>query len=69
MDIFDSSRYQFFTEQRNFIKSLTDLCEDLRKKDVNIRQSILPSYLKNIKTYNNLGQAKEDSVPALTKQF
>ena len=35
----------------------------------NSKKTTSATYFKNIKTYNNLGQTKEYSVPALTRQF
>ena len=35
----------------------------------NSKKTTSATYFKNIKTYNNLGETKVDSVPDLTKQF
>lgn len=49
LDPGEQKRYDFFSQQRTFIKSITDMCEDLRSVEIPQRKQALASMLENLK--------------------
>ncbi|KDO30692.1 hypothetical protein SPRG_04594 [Saprolegnia parasitica CBS 223.65] len=41
-------RYDFFTDQINFVKAITDICEELRLVEVSERKGLLPTKLQSL---------------------
>ncbi|KAF0724347.1 hypothetical protein Ae201684P_003368 [Aphanomyces euteiches] len=44
----EQMRYDYFTDQINFVKSITDVCEELRLVDVAKRKELLPKKLETL---------------------
>ncbi len=44
----EQKRYDFFTQQRNFVKGITDICEKLRFMEVSQRKSSLKPLLEKL---------------------
>ncbi|RHY34639.1 hypothetical protein DYB32_000772 [Aphanomyces invadans] len=44
----EQMRYDFFTDQITFVKSITDICEDLRLVDASKRKELLPIKLRDL---------------------
>ena len=44
----EQKRYDFFTEQRNFVKSITDMCEKLRSVEPSNRKDALKTMMSEL---------------------